>query len=246
MNMEGQPYESGQPPAGASGAGAPGLVQRVLLVFMSPGKLGEVLRAQQPWFWTLAIVAVVSVALFLLVPSEIFVEAMRQQTAGRPQGQDFDPDTALRMGRIFGSVGALLGTFIGAAVIAGVVYLAFNVMLGGDQTYKQHLAAVSHMYWINLLGFVLVIPLWIAKEDMQVRLGLGLLLPEGPSSYVGHLLNSINLFGVWSAMALGAMESGLSGGRVSIGKAIGTVLALYGVWALVAAGWATLTGGMAG
>lgn len=252
MNMEGQPYESdqpapgGPPPDSGAGAAAPGLVQRVVMVFMSPGKLGELLRAQQPWFWTLAIVAVVSVVLFLLVPSDIFVEAMRQQTAGRPQGQEFDPDAALRMGRIFGSVGALLGTFIGAAIIAGVVYLAFNVMLGGDQTYKQHLAAVSHMYWINLLGFVLLIPLWIAKEDMQVKLGLGLLLPEGPSSYVGHLLNSINLFGVWAAMALGAMQSGLSGGRVTMGKAIGTVLALYGIWALVAAAWATVTGGMAG
>ncbi len=253
MNMEGQPYDSGQAPEpGArapepsAGEPAPGLVQRVLLVFIAPIKLGEILRGRQPWFWTLAIVAVVSVVLFLLVPSDIFVQTMREQAAGRPQGQEFDPESALRMGRIFGSIGALLGTFIGAAVIAGVVYLAFNVMLGGDLTYKQHLSAVSHMYWINLLGFILLVPLWIAKEDMQVRLGLGLLLSEGPSSYIGHLLNSINLFGLWSAAALGAMESGLSGGRVSLGKGIWTVLALYLLWALISAVWPTITGGMMG
>ncbi|NIR44802.1 MAG: hypothetical protein GWN99_10880 [Gemmatimonadetes bacterium] len=253
MNMEGQPYETGQAPergAGPPDSGAatpePGLVQRVLLVFMSPTKLGEILRGRQPWFWTLAIVAVVSVVLFFLVPSDIFLETMREQAARRPQGQEFDPESALRMGRILGSIGWLLGTFIAAAVVAGVVYLVFNVMFGGDLTYKQHLSAVSHMYWINMLGLILLVPLWIAQEDMQVRLGLGLLLPDEPSSYFGHVLNSINLFGVWSAAALGAMESGLSGGRISLGKGIWTVLALYLLWALISAVWPTITGGVMG
>jgi hypothetical protein len=234
--MEGQP---------AVGAEAPhlNLLQRVMLAFTAPSKLGEFLRTRQPWFWTLAIVGIVSVILFMLVPTDVFREAIEQQMRDRAQGQDFDAETAVQMGRIFGTLGALLGTFIGAFVIAGVVYLAMNVMMGGDSTYKQHLSAVSHMYWINLLGFILLVPLWIAKEDMSVRLGLGLLLAEAPSSFVGHFMNAINLFGLWAAAALGAMESGLSGGKMTVGKGIGTVIVLYVIWAVVSAVWATVMGG---
>ena len=159
------------------------------------------------------------------------------------QGQEFDPETAVRMARIFGTLAVALGTFVGAWVVAGVVYLAFNVMLGAGSTYKQHLSAVSHMYWINLLAFLVILPLWIVKEDMTMRLGLGLLLTDAPTSFPAHLLNSINLFGLWACAVLGSIESGLSGGKIPVGKGIGTVIVLYLIWAVVSAGSATMFGG---
>lgn len=228
--------------AGPAGT-APNLIQRVIMVFGSPGNLGESLRQRPLWFWTLAIVALISMVIFLLLPESLLEAAMQARAAQRGQ-TDFDPEAALRFARIGGAVGALLGTFIAAAVIAGVIYLAFNVLLGGESTYKQHLSATSHIYWINLLGFLVLVPIWISQSDMQVRLGLGLLLPQSPSSFFGHFLNSITIFGLWSSAALGAIESGLSGGRISIGKAVGVVLALYFVWVVVSAAWATVTGGM--
>ena len=217
------------------------LIQRVVMVFTAPAKLGEILRLRSPWFWTLAIVGIVSLIGFLVLPSDLFRAAVEEQLARRPD-QPQEIDTAMRFARIAGTAGALIGTFVAAAVIAGVVYLVFNVMLGGETSYKQQLSAVSHMYWINMLGFLVLIPLWIAKEDMQVRLGLGLLLPEAPSSFFGHLMNGINIFGLWSSAALGAMESGLSGGKITVGKGITTVLVMYFVWVLISASWATIVG----
>ena len=241
MNMEGQAVESG--------AAAPeiNLLQRVTMVFMAPVKLGEYLRTRSPWFWTLTIVAVISALIFLaLVPGDLLVAAVEQQMRGRTQGQEFDPESAMRLVRITGTVGAVVGAYIGVAVIAGVLYLAFNVMLSGESTFKQHMSGTAHVYWINLLGFVLLLPIWIAKEDMTVKLGFGLLLPDAPASFVGHFLNNITIFGLWSASALGAVESGLAGGRISVGKAVGTVLALYLLWGLISAGWATIFAGIGG
>ncbi len=230
-------------PGAVQGADAtvPNLIQRVVMVFMSPTKLGELLRQRSPWFWTLAIVGIVSLVGFLVLPADLFRAAVEEQLSRQPdQAQDID--TAMRFARIAGTAGALIGTFVAAAVIAGIVYLVFNVMLGGETNYRQHLSAVSHMYWINMLGFLLLIPLWIAKQNMQVRLGLGLLLPDAPSSFFGHLMNGIGIFGLWSSAALGAMESGLSGGKISVGKGITTVLVMYFVWVVISAAWATIVG----
>lgn len=222
MNMEGQPVEGA-----AVEAAELNMLQRIILAFTAPSKLGEYLSFKQPWFWTLAIVAIVSAILFLVMPAELIQSAMERGAQGRSQGQEMDPETMLLMGRVSTTVGALLMTFVFAFAIAGVVYLTFNVMLGGGSTYKQHLSAVSHMYWINFLAFIIIVPLWISKGDMNVRLGLGLLLTDEPSTLPTHFMNSIGLFGLWASAVLGAIESGLSGGKISVGKGITTVLVLY-------------------
>ena len=208
------------------------MLQRIILAFTAPSKLGEYLSFKQPWFWTLAVVAIVSAILFLVMPAEVIQSAIDQGAQGRSQGQEMDPETMLLMGRVSTTVVALVGTFIFAFVMAGVVYLTFNVMLGGGSTYKQHLSAVSHMYWINFLAFIIIVPLWISKGDMTVKLGLGLLLTDEPSTLPTHLINGITLFGLWASAVLGAIESGLSGGKISIGKGVTTVLVLYFIWVL--------------
>jgi hypothetical protein len=237
MNFEPGPAES-------TGVEAtPNLVQRVIMVFTAPTNLGAALRRSSPWFWTLAILAIISAVVYFLLPADLLQSTLEAQARARPQGQEApDPEAMLRMARIFGPIGALVGSFVAAAVVAGVLYLAFNVMFGQDTTYKQHLSATAHTYWIGLLGFFVVLPVWLSKGEMTTQLGLGLLLTEAPQTFVGYLLNSITLFGLWSSAALGAVESGLSGGRISAGKGIGTVLALYCVWVLFSAARQTLFG----
>ena len=219
----------------STGESFPNLIQRVMLVYFSPAKLGEVLRARSPWFWTLTITAVISALIWVVLPGELMQAAAEAGSAQRPQGQEVDPETIVKMTRIFGSLGVVVMSYVAAVVIAGVLYLAFNVAFGQEITFKQHLSAISHVYWINLIGFLLLVPIWIAKTDIRVTLGLGLLLPDAPETFVGHLLNAITLFGLWATVALGAVESGLSGGRVPFGKAVTVMLVLYGVWVLLAA-----------
>ncbi|KPK78523.1 MAG: hypothetical protein AMS25_14870 [Gemmatimonas sp. SM23_52] len=239
MNNE----ESVTPESVSTGAATPNLLQRVIMVFTAPGKLGEALRQTSPWFWTLAIAAIIATIAFFLLPPELMRQAMEAQAAQRPQGQEApDPEAMLRIARIGGTLSVLVVQFIAAVVIAGALYLTFNVFMGQENSYKQYLSAAAHITWINLLGFLLVIPIWISKGDMRISLGLGLLLPDVPSSFGGHFLNSITIFGIWSAIALGTIESGLSGGRISAGKAVGTVLVLYLIWVLFSAARASIFG----
>ena len=227
----------------STGESFPNLIQRVMLVYFSPVKLGEILRARSPWFWTLTITAVISAVIWVVLPAELMQAAAEAGSAQRQQGQEVDPETIVKMTRIFGSVGVLVFSYIAAVVVAGVLYLAFNVALGQEIAFKQHLSAISHVYWINLIGFLLLVPIWMAKTDIRVTLGLGLLLPDSPETFVGHLINSITLFGLWSTVALGAVVSGLSGGRVPIGKAITVTMVLLALWVVLSALRATFLGG---
>jgi hypothetical protein len=215
-----------------------------MMVFFSPTKLGEALRVRSPWFWTLVIVAVIVAVIMFFIPADVFLNTMEAQAAGRPQGQQApDPETMLKVAR-FGGVGAaLVMTFISAFIAAGVLYLAFNVAMGQELAYKQHLSAVAHVFWIpSVLGMIVTFPIWVSRGDMLTTLGLGLLLTDAPASFVGHFMNSITIFGLWGAAALGAIESGLSGGRLTVGKAVTVTFVLYLVWVVVNAARATVFG----
>lgn len=241
------PPSGAEGPSAASGpaqerATAPNLVQRIVITFTAPGGLGERLRVASPWFWTLVPVAVISAAVALLTPADLIIQAAEASAGARGGGQAPDPETIVRFGRIFGVAGSLLGTFVGAAVIAGVLYLVFNVMFGQDLTYKQHLSATSHAFWITLLGGLITFPLMVAQGDINMKLSLGLLLSDPTASFLGRFLNGITIFGIWTSGALGAIESGLSGGRVSAGKAATLIIVLYLAFALVVAGFGSLTG----
>lgn len=240
MNFQPEPAESAV-------EATPSLVQRVIMVFSSPTDLGAALRRASPWFWTVAIVAIVSAVIMALIPADLLRAAIEQQARARPEGQQGpDPETLVTIGRFSGAIMALVMNFIAAFVTAGVLYLAFNVVHGQDATYRQHLSATAHVWWIGLLAFVIVVPIWISRGEMQTKLGLGLLLQEAPETFVGHFLNSITLFGLWMGAALGAVESGLSGGRLTVGKGIGTVFVLYLIWVVFQAAMATLFGGFGG
>ncbi len=234
MNDEGQTAESV-----SAGPEAPNLVQRVVMVFGSPGKLGEALRTRSPWFWTLAIVAIVGTIMVLVTPAELF-QQMITARGGQAQGQA-QPSISVMRG--IGAGSALAGSFVAAAVVAGVLYLVFNVIYGqAEATYKQHMSALAHSWWILMIGNLITFGLQVAKGDGTLRLGFGLLLAEDPSSFIGHFLNGITIFGLWSSAALGAVESGLFGGRVSVGKAATTVIVLYLAFAAVAAIFPSLAG----
>jgi hypothetical protein len=235
MNEEAQTAER----VGAGGE-TPNLVQRVVMAFSSPTRLGEVLRQRSPWFWTLAIVAIIGTITVLVIPEELFQQMTTAARGGQAQGQ---AEPSIGMMRGIGAGSALLGSFVAAAVIAGVLYLVFNVIYGrAEATYKQHMSALAHSWWILMIGNLITVALQVAKGDGTLRLGFGLLLAEDPSSFVGHFLNGITIFGLWSSAALGAVESGLSGGKVSVGKAATTVIVLYLAFVAVSAIFPSLAG----
>jgi len=219
-------------PAGTMEPGQrpPSLPQRIGMVFFAPTRLGEALRDRSPWFWTLTIVAVVSAIIVLVMPADLLLQAAQQSARGGPDA----PQPSVGVMRGFGVGGALLGLFVGAAVVAGALYIVFNLLFGlSEIQYKQHLSVVAHAWWITLLQSLILFPLQIAQGDATLRLGFGLLLGGEPQSFLGFFLQNVTIFGIWASIAIAAMEAGLSRGKLTMGKGATVVLILYLIFAAV-------------
>lgn len=189
-------------PAAADRPELPSLPVRLAQVFFSPGDLFERLRERPAWVGALLVIVALNVAATLAMPEELF----RQMLAER-MPPDADPrqlEGALGVARVWGAAVALLGPPIVIAVLAGAVLLVYNVLLGGEATFRQLYSASAHAFFISVVGGVLVLGLMIARGDPDVALSLHLLAPgleEG--TYPFRLLRGLHVFGLWTAVVLG-------------------------------------------
>ena len=76
-----------------------------------------------------------------------------------------------------------------------MLYLIFNVIFGqSDTTYRQHLSAVAHVFWISLLGGLILFPLQVSKGDLEIRLDLGVV--DGANDPIGRRPGDRDVFEV--------------------------------------------------
>jgi hypothetical protein len=106
--------------------------------------------------------------------------------------------------RYWSSAATLLGTPLIVAVIAGLLIVVFNFVMGGEATYRQVYAISSHAGVIFAVGALFATPLNYATEVMATsRANLGLLVPFLPdTSFAARLLGFIDLFWVWWLVSL--------------------------------------------
>jgi hypothetical protein len=207
----------------------PSLPVRVGQVFFSPGKLFEALRENPAWFGVLLLTGLLVSGSVLLLPADVMVEAAREQLIS--QGREVPPGGLETMGtlfRVIGAVGAVLGIFIWAFLLAGIMTLVFNFLFGGEGRYKQYLSVVSHGFLIGAVGALLTLPLKIAQGDPQLTLSLGtfaFFLEEG---YAFRVLRLLDLFGLWgyTVMAIGVT-------KIDPKRSLGFALAFFYAFALV-------------
>lgn len=226
------------PPAGAeavpdpAGRALPPLPARLVRVFTSPGDLFERLRERPAWVGVLLVIIVVNAVASLLIPADLLREMM---AANMPP--DADPaalEGAMGFARITGVVGSIVIPVIVVAALAGILILVYNVMLGGEATYRQLFAAAGHAFWISVVGGVLTLGLMVASGDVQTALAFHLLAPGLEEGYVYRLLHGLNVFGLWTAVALGIAVSRIYPRR-GAGSAAILLVALYVVFKAVVA-----------
>lgn len=212
----------------------PSLPSRIAQVFFSPASLFDRLRERPVWLGAILTLMVISLAANALIPEELIRQLVMEQLGDDPQQAQID--TAMRMAGIFRYIGPVVFTPVLAVVLAALVLLIWNLILGGEASFKQTMSVTAHVLFIPTLGGLLTIPLMIAASDATVALSLHLLLPGGDEeSYLYRLFRGINLFSLWGAVVLGVGVSRLYP-KVSFGSAAGVLLALYVVFKAVTVG----------
>ena len=232
--------------------GIPSLPVRIVQVFVSPAKLFDALRHRPAWIGAVVGLIGLSIALEFLMPVIVPEEILRRAAEARiadfiPAGTDpavleQQVDAAISPG-----VGVIVGTIIMTpivlSIIAGLLLIAFNVILGGEASFKQLLSAATHSMYIGAAGGVLSIGLMTVGAEITT-LSPGLFLPE-LEGFLGRFLNRINIFSVWTCGVLGVAVSRFYPGR-SVAAGTTYLLVLYLILVAALAMFSGLLAGLAG
>lgn len=201
------------PVAGMPVSRAPSFARRLLWVFLAPGRLGEALAIRPAWGGVLLVGGGLVALSVALIPGEIWLEMIRQQAAERGQPMPGGLAEAETLFRITSVVGGVVGWFLWAFFLAGLVTLFFAFIVGDEGRYAHYLAVVSHGLLVSAVGALLLVPLRIAQRDPTLNLSLGtfaLFLEEG---YGLRVLKMLDLFGLWGYGVMAVMVSRLRPGK---------------------------------
>lgn len=181
---------SDAPPSGSAGPGpgapgpaggdsepeVPGLLVRAGQVIVSPGRLFDRLRRRPVWLGALLLVAAAGLLWAALIPEELLVEAARRSLPSDMEAAEVE--RIARFSRYGNFVGAVVGPFLVATIVAGIVFFAYTVVLGGEATYRQTFSVTAHALIIPAAGTLLTVPLVLSTGDVQTVLALHLLVPD--------------------------------------------------------------------
>lgn len=216
-----------------------GALQRLLGVLMSPTQTFRSIAANPNWLVPMILVVVLGVGLTaLLMPRVDWEAGLRTQMEAK--GQEVPEDqmpviVSVTKASIWGI--SVVGPWIMYAALAGLFLLIFKV-LGSEMRFKQSLSVVLHGYTPLWLVMPLVaIPVLLGRGELsllEVQGGtylmsnLGMLATEDTGLPLRRLLESIDLFSIWTItlLTLGYREAA----RVSTAKALTPVLIVWSVY----------------
>jgi Yip1 domain len=118
-----------------------------------------------------------------------------QQYEGMRRGMAIVPYTT--------GAAVLVFTPLMTLAFAGIMFLIFNVMMGGDRSFKQMFAVFSHAMVISALQQLFTGPLNYFRGAVTSATNLAVLLPMvDPKSFAGRVLAMTDLFLIWYLLVL--------------------------------------------
>jgi hypothetical protein len=226
---------------------APGLLARIVGVLLSPRETFAAIAARPRWLGVMLVTMVMSsAAYYVILSSQDMQDAIvdQQVSAMESRGTTVSDEQVSNIERFISylPVGYAVGIFIlgplfGAA-IAGIMTGIFTTLMGGNGTFKQVFAVMSHAGFIPAISVLFVAGMLAAgAKPIGVRppgANLGVFLPMlEETSFLAVMLRSIDMFLLWWMVVL-AIGLGVLYKRRT-GPIATTFIGLYVVIALLIA-----------
>ena len=153
----------------------------------------------------------VVLGIYALLSTEVGQQAWLDQQVQQREafGQTIPDEQFTGMERIAPYIGYIAAAAISIvipivlAIISGILLGVFNALLGGDATYKQVFAIVSHAGLITVLQTIVALPLDYVTETLSSPTTLGVFAPFlDETSFLARLLGTIDLFQIWWLVVL--------------------------------------------
>ncbi|MBA7617224.1 hypothetical protein ES703_24536 [subsurface metagenome] len=185
--------------------------RRLLSVFVAPNELftdlGERPRWLVPFIILILAAAVASLLPRLLLPTEVWLDAMRQQLPGGVEMSEEQMAVAMTTMRspVSVALNALGGILIsgGGAILATLFFWALFSILGGKISFTRSFAVVSYSSLIKVLGMVLIVTLTLILQRLDIQTSFALLPALKPNTYLYRFAAQIDFFTVWRVIIMG-------------------------------------------
>ncbi len=188
-----------------------GLFDRLISIFIAPGKLMENLHYHQP-IWSIIIVVIVF-ALFLLPLTPRLVQittaemsAISIERYGMDMFNPVLPDDVKDQVENVKNIGATVGSVIGTlsiplfVLVSALILFIVSKIAKGTATIKQYFSMYLHIRVISAIGSLITTSLMIMMNTSLDMTSLAaVLMPNGNMTNLLYcILISINVFGIWS------------------------------------------------
>ena len=189
------------------------LISRAIGVITAPGDTFRSVVAYPKWFGMLALVTIgIAIAAAAPMLTEAGKEAAINQQVSQTEaftGQPVSDEQYEGMRRMSAFMpymtagGVLVMVPLMSLITAGILYVIFNVAMGGTATFKQVFAIVAHASIISVLSAAFTGVVNLARGTMGSATSLGAVLPMlDETSFVGRLMGMIDLFMIWYLIVL--------------------------------------------
>ena len=214
-----------------------GLFARLVGIVTSPRETFQSVVARPRWLGVLVVVTVI-MAVFAALPMTTDAgqeAALRSQVEGMESFGMTVSDEAyegMRRGMAiapYTTAGSILVIApVMTLVFAGIFFVVFNAVLGGDASFKQLFAVMAHASVISALQQLFTGPINYFRGAVTSATNLTVLLPMfEPTSFIGRVLSMTDLFLIWYILVL---SIGL--GVLYRRKTQPIAMTLYGIYAV--------------
>ena len=232
-----------------------GIVGRMINTFRAPGTTFAAMKLSHSWRdWLVPtlIVALVTLAsgITLMPVMEQFsadlmdqqMQAMSSEQRKTLESMGSDPGEMMQSMQgalqVTGVIFACFLVFIWLVVLAALLLLLSNFILGGNATFSQMLGVCAYASLVGVIQVAIVTPWIIASESLEVYTGLGILLSSAPSTFLSHLVAGVDFFTLWQIVIMAIGMAAIA--DLDPKRSLTALLVAWGVYVVGKAGLSVL------
>jgi hypothetical protein len=215
-------------------------VQRLWMMFTSPGEVFSDIGVKPTWVLIMVIVVLLGVGAQAIIIPHVDTEAtIRARFEQR--GQDLSEaqmENAIGQAEKFSKFGPIIGLVVApiAWVIMAAIFFVMLKLVSSDTDYESALSTTLHGYWPPTAVQLVLMAVLVQRVDKVpqtelehiVKANLGAFLSADMPAWLTAAAGTISIFNIWAVVLL--IIGFATVGKISRGKAAAVALIPWGVW----------------
>jgi hypothetical protein len=241
-------------PGPAAGEAQISTVGRLTGALFSPKATFADIARKPGWIAPVILICLLSMAITAIFGQRVGWRGfMEKQLASNKRIEQLPPEQKERVieqqvkyAPIIGYVAIPIFIFGAALIVAGVLLGAFNGLAGADLNYKTSLGIVTYAWMPGVIQQLLGILILFVKSPEMIDLehlvasNFGALLSDDSPKWLMTLCTSMDIFTFWTIFLTALGFSVARPKKISMGRALGTIIGLWILWIAAKVGWAAI------